>query len=159
MKNKKIFVTILLLLGILLLIPGIILIYLSGAKTDVSKSDNMSTKIKSLLKNDYIVSNLIYGTPKVKDIPNVTIDNVEYKLVDDDNITGIESLHKIINNKQQNFLLSTISVQAKDPKGKKMSLTKYQDSSKKKWDGAAVARAMLESHFDIKLKMNLLKGY
>ena len=98
MKNKKIFVTILLLLGILLLISGIILIYLSGAKTDVSKSDNMSTKIKSLLKNDYIVSNLIYGTPKVKNIPNVTIDNFEYKLVDDDNITGIESLHKIINN-------------------------------------------------------------
>ena len=98
MKKKKTFVTILLLLGILLLISGIILIYLSGSKTDVSKSDNMSTKIKSLLKNDYIVSNLIYGTPKVKDIPNVTIDNVEYKLVDDDNITGIESLHKIINN-------------------------------------------------------------
>ena len=98
MKKKKTFVTILLLLGILLLISGIILIYLSGAKTDVSKSDNMSTKIKSLLKNDYIVSNLIYDTPKVKDIPNVTIDNFEYKLVDDDNITGIESLNKIINN-------------------------------------------------------------
>ena len=94
MKKKKTFVTILLLLGILLLISGIILIYLSGAKTDVSKSDNMSTKIKSLLKNDYIVSNLIYDTPKVKDIPNVTIDNFEYKLVDDDNITGIESLNK-----------------------------------------------------------------
>ena len=96
MKKKKTFVTILLLLGILLLTSGIILIYLSGAKTDVSKSDNMSTKIKSLLKNDYIVSNLIYDTPKVKDIPNVTIDNFEYKLVDDDNITGIESLNKII---------------------------------------------------------------
>lgn len=98
MKKKKLLTIILVVLGILLLTAGVILIYLSRTNTtDVSKNDNKSSKVENLLKNDYIISNLIYGTPNAKDVPNITIDNVTYKLIDDKNISGIESLQKFIN--------------------------------------------------------------
>lgn len=99
MKKKKILTIILVVLGILLLTAGVILIYYFKTNTtDVSKNDNKSSKIENLMKNDCIISNLIYGIPDVKDVPNITIENVTYKLVADSNIYGIESLQKFINN-------------------------------------------------------------
>ncbi len=98
MKKKKLFLSILFVLGTLLIFSGIILVFISNSNKNESGQENKSSsKILKLLKNDYMISNLIYGNPKVQDVPSVSIENIRYKFLVSDDVVSIESLQRLIN--------------------------------------------------------------
>lgn len=95
MKKKKILIIILVVLGVLIITAGIVLISqtTSDNKNDTSR---VPEKIKNLLEDDYNISRAIYGSVDVKEVPNVKINDVTYKLVSDDALTGNDSLQELI---------------------------------------------------------------
>ena len=111
MKNKKTSAIFLILIGIFVIVLGIIFIFPSNNNNDKNDDNSITLeKVKTLLENDYIISKALYGIPVTKDVPNVTIDNAVYNLVDDNNITTIESLQKLINRTYTDDLLENSMV-------------------------------------------------
>lgn len=111
MKNKRTVAIFLMLIGIFIIVLGIIFIFTLNNNKNKNNDNSITLgKVKILLENDYIISQAIYGIPTTKDIPNVTIDNVAYNLVDDNNITTIESLQKLINRTYADDLLENSMV-------------------------------------------------
>lgn len=111
MKKRKLFFIILSILGTLLIISSIIYSFvLSSNKNDSKQKSKSSSKILNLLKNDYMISNLIYGNPEVQDVPSVSIENVKYKFLVSDDVVSVETLQTLINNTYTGDLFSDTMV-------------------------------------------------
>ncbi len=93
--KKKIFILVMEIIGVILIITGIILA--CSGKLKINVSNTMDKEILKLVKNDYIISNILYGTPKtVEDY--FFIEDVQYKKIDYDDYKTLNYPYSIIDN-------------------------------------------------------------
>jgi hypothetical protein len=104
-KNKSFIIILIIILGVILLTIGIICIAKNN-KSSNSSNNKKLTKITSLLKNDYLVSNYVFGKPNT-DEANVIIDDTKYNIIVDKDVTSINDLNNLINNTYTGDILTT----------------------------------------------------
>lgn len=106
LKKINIIELMLLVIGVLIIVLSIFLIFNAGNNVKNNKHDNKINVIKSLLKNDYDISNYMYGNPSVSE-ESVTFYDITYYHLNESSITSIGSYQKLINETYIDNLLTT----------------------------------------------------
>lgn len=109
LKKSRIIEFMLFVIGIFMIVLSIVLIFNAYNNTNNNKHDYKLNIIKSLLKNDYDISNYMYGNPSVSE-ESVTFYDITYYHLNKSAITSIDSFQKLINETYiDNLLTSTFS--------------------------------------------------
>lgn len=96
-KTKLQNILIIIIVGCLIFAFGIIVLIISN-RNDTDTKNTLKDEMTELVKRDYMVTNIIYGTPIVNDNIIMTFDEIEYKAIDYKEFKNLSYLYDIIDN-------------------------------------------------------------